>query len=1097
MKKTLLSLVALATMMLVPQSMMAQEDYTSSIKNADLSIAVPSNGYSEEGAWDGTGTKGTHSSGNVVTCGNNAQFDFKQTISLPAGQYKMTAQAAYRYSSIEADEQAAIAAGTETKFATLYATVGNNTVSTLVQNRWDGASDTDLAGEGAVEVNGKFVPNSTKAIKAWFAAGKYVNELVFNVPADGSVTIGIVKQAQPEAGDYTCIGPWTLTRTGDAEVEQESNEELTDLVQNGTFDKQGVIAPWKTTGGFQNQTTATNQQGAFSVPFFENWNGSAKVNKMYQIIENIPNGTYKLKIAAFVNTLANPNESQFVYANNDKVYLTTGEPTAYEVTTVVTDNKIEIGLEQTTATANWMGIDNVSLSYVGPKNQFVKEMALMTLEPKQSVKTKAALQNAYDTFIADESDANKEALKAAIAASKASINSYKILEAGVLPDNSLEGWTCTTFVDGQDVRWQVNTWSNEGNSDGTGMRTPFLENWTPKANVLGVGEIYYSLPGLDPGIYQFSALIRAYSEAGNAPTGASLFAGDREKEFATGKSVTYNNGALIGIYDTYAMAAEVGEDGIFRFGIKVKEDRNFNWMAFKNCKVAYVGAAITEETVNEMAATMPTDPMNAEVKAAADAAIAAAKATANLDNYEAMTKAVETAKASVEAYKKGKAVIDFIEAEVAKTNVYTAAAFATYTEAINDAKSKYQNGTWTDAEANAFNYGSRTTGILPELLLSAWNVTDNKPYINTWSVEGANDGTGFLVPFFEYWVGDGESLAARDITATIDGVQKGEYDVTAWVRVRLTNGQTEGNGISLNVNDGEAIDLTHGDNVETQPQFRIAKYTATGVVGEDGVLKINFNVAEGNNISWLSFQNVKYEVSPYKFPEGAVVYDFAAAAAAGENPGNLNGSAANGQAFFGWESASKTDSKRQDYKGYTWAEGSVLPEVCHVWRRSDRINGNVKNGGLSCPNDREMAVDGLNATDKVVVVYDATDATNKELVWAIGDGSGDATLDGPRATATIAGVEAVTGETTIASNAEIVVNSVTPADNGTGYIVFQVKKGMVIKQIGIVPANVTDGISTAKTSDLTNGAVYDLQGRRVAQPAKGLYIINGKKVVVK
>ena len=30
-----------------------------------------------------------------------------------------------------------------------------------------------------------------------------------------------------------------------------------------------------------------------------------------------------------------------------------------------------------------------------------------------------------------------------------------------------------------------------------------------------------------------------------------------------------------------------------------------------------------------------------------------------------------------------------------------------------------------------------------------------------------------------------------------------------------------------------------------------------------------------------------------------------------------------------------------------------------------------------------------------------------------------------------------------------------------------------------------------------NGAVYDLQGRRVENPTKGLYIVNGKKVMVK
>ncbi len=137
----------------------------------------------------------------------------------------------------------------------------------------------------------------------------------------------------------------------------------TSFVVNGTFTDN--VDGWNRTGGFQNSAKASNQEGAFTKPFWENWNSSAKANKMYQTISNIPNGTYRLDIAAFVNTLADPNESQYVFANNDKTYLTTGAPTAYEVYTVVTNNQIEIGLEQTTATANWMGIDNVSLRYYG------------------------------------------------------------------------------------------------------------------------------------------------------------------------------------------------------------------------------------------------------------------------------------------------------------------------------------------------------------------------------------------------------------------------------------------------------------------------------------------------------------------------------------------------------------------------------------------------------------------------------------------------------------------------------------------------------------------------------------------------------------
>lgn len=140
-----------------------------------------------------------------------------------------------------------------------------------------------------------------------------------------------------------------------------TNGMTTGFVVNGTFTDN--VSGWTCTGGFQNQGLASNQQGDFTVPFFENWNGSAKANKMYQTITNVPNGTYKLKIAAFVNTL--DENSQYVFANSDKTYLTTTAPTFYEVWTVVTGNTIEIGLEQTSAKANWMGIDNVSLTYYG------------------------------------------------------------------------------------------------------------------------------------------------------------------------------------------------------------------------------------------------------------------------------------------------------------------------------------------------------------------------------------------------------------------------------------------------------------------------------------------------------------------------------------------------------------------------------------------------------------------------------------------------------------------------------------------------------------------------------------------------------------
>ena len=44
---------------------------------------------------------------------------------------------------------------------------------------------------------------------------------------------------------------------------------------------------------------------------------------------------------------------------------------------------------------------------------------------------------------------------------------------------------------------------------------------------------------------------------------------------------------------------------------------------------------------------------------------------------------------------------------------------------------------------------------------------------------------------------------------------------------------------------------------------------------------------------------------------------------------------------------------------------------------------------------------------------------------------------------------------------------------------------------------VATGIETLNQSPLNVNQYFDLQGRRVAQPTKGLYIVNGKKVMVK
>ena len=416
----------------------------------------------------------------------------------------------------------------------------------------------------------------------------------------------------------------------------------TNFVVNGTFDTWGVVAPWKTTIGAQNQTTANNQQGAFTGNFFENWHPSNYSGKIYQVIENLPNGGYELSICAFVSAF--DASAQYVYANGDKVALTGGAPTAYKVLTIVTDNKIEIGFEQTVAVNQWSGIDNVSLTYYG----------------------------------AD----------ASIAEMKAS-------------------------------------------------------------------SVY----------------------------------------------IEYNN--------------VVGK------------------------------------------------PMDAAVSAAMETAKGAYESDASDENLAAFTAAVQAATASVNAYASNKLAIDAMFALMESTNVYTAEAYATYAALAEGYLAQYEAGTLTGTVDNpATIHGWHADVAYDDLLLSAFgtNNFDTDLYINTWSTEGENDGSEFKVPFFEYWTGDANSLAATTKTATVTGLVAGKtYSLEAWVRVRAKNdvAAADATGITLSVGEGKAVDVTEGV-VVGESQFAHAVYTAVGKADAEGNLTINFTVDADNNISWLSFKNLKY-----------------------------------------------------------------------------------------------------------------------------------------------------------------------------------------------------------------------------------------------
>jgi hypothetical protein len=53
------------------------------------------------------------------------------------------------------------------------------------------------------------------------------------------------------------------------------------------------------------------------------------------------------------------------------------------------------------------------------------------------------------------------------------------------------------------------------------------------------------------------------------------------------------------------------------------------------------------------------------------------------------------------------------------------------------------------------------------------------------------------------------------------------------------------------------------------------------------------------------------------------------------------------------------------------------------------------------------------------------------------------------------------------------------------------------KAIITLEDDVTDGILLVNGDEQNAGNIYDIQGRKIEAPSKGIYIVNGKKVVLK
>ena len=459
------------------------------------------------------------------------------------------------------------------------------------------------------------------------------------------------------------------------------------------------------------------------------------------------------------------------------------------------------------------------------------------------------------------------------------------------------------------------------------------------------------------------------------------------------------------------------------------------------------------------------------------------------------------------------------------------------------------------AAMNALNTGDNSVVLTEEATAANWTPT---PTLNTWSTEA--DNTGMVTPFLQNWKNrnDGALADNTETYVPIRGLKKGYYEVSALVRIYSESGSEPSATYATFTANGTSVSLLDGTNFDYNNMKGVYKTARVVVYTEDA---LNISLAySGANFNWIAWKDLKvtyltenaapvYAVvgsAPFftgnwdqatqtDIMEGSdgvytktyanqtldaqtieykvIKKDLAQATVAGawySNNGDNNstisipvkgiyditftfteeGSVVEGVATKtaeavtigekGWATTvtnSALDFSASEVKAYT---AKVVSNAVQLTKVDDvqAETGLVLKG---TEGTYYIPVIAESETDKGSLMHSSTDS-----YWTWHNNGGENNT--------------FYGLTVNASNEAQFVKIACSADNEVeipaGKAFLLINSANAARELKVVFAGETTGID-AVVAERSAESVYNLNGQRVAAPAKGLYIVNGKKVILK
>ncbi|MBO4812184.1 MAG: hypothetical protein J5552_11585 [Prevotella sp.] len=456
--------------------------------------------------------------------------------------------------------------------------------------------------------------------------------------------------------------------------------------------------------------------------------------------------------------------------------------------------------------------------------------------------TNVYTNEAYNAYYKDWKDAyDAGTLTTAVAATLTEDAAYtnRIRVANNIDDILLSTWTAGgTQCKDYTAALYINTWSTEGNSDGSEFYAPFFEYWVSSANVLTANTFTSTITGLKANT-TYSFTIRARVQPTDNKTiidnAITMKVGDGEP-----KCISAGNAFGNYFIGNFSAVGETDSDGKLTCTISVAENSNVSWLAFYNCKYtegedlsAYIADyEFALKTAKEAQANAAYDIVTGKEKADLDAAIdnydeGKVDITVKQDLLDA-TEALNNATAAFEAAAPAYAMYPELNANVATTlGVALPTISATTTAA--------------DIEGVIISEYNAAKAYEKDLTnkLGAWNNAPGTNQGESW------DGTGTDTYYDEY------NRSARAMTQTVT-LPVGNY-------VLIAKGRASVNGL-LTVSDGtETVIFPHknstGRGIETNgtPNYSEGGNYANGGNGRGWEYRMLTFTSDGETPITLTF----------------------------------------------------------------------------------------------------------------------------------------------------------------------------------------------------------------------------------------------------